>query len=776
MKERFYSFLSRRLLEIRAIFFAGLGFVWALSLLSYHVFDPSFNAAVDGKVFNVMGPFGAHVASIWMPFSGYSTLWLCGVFFRIAWCCWNKRTLERFRLSLFFLGWILWVALFALYPSTTGHLGPLIRDALTITPSSFFEGTVVWCVGVVVSFFFMGGFLGFYQPMLWVGRTVLFYGKKVAYAMAHKMNPWVLWPFLHAKILAFFKKEQGLNKNPVGTFDIPGGNGQLAGALQKTQTLSDALLPEPPSGEFSDKRPEKKGGVGLPVVKTSSFFLPSNTPSPQETEEKNLPPLDLLKVPRATKDGLRVSKEELVKKSRQLLKVLRDFGILGEILSIRPGPVVTLYELQPAAGLKSSRVISLSDDIARSMSAVAARVAVIPGRNVIGIELPNPQRETVYLKDLFASNAYEKSPHYLSLVLGKDIGGTPVMVDLARMPHLLVAGTTGSGKSVGLNAMILSLVFRLPPSRCKFIMIDPKMLELSVYDGIGHLLTPVVTDPKKAVTALKWVVREMENRYRLMARLGVRNIEGYNKKLLQAIEKKEKLTHRLHVGFDDQGQPLFEEQDIPSSPLPFIVVVVDEMADLMLVAGKDIEIAVQRLAQMARAAGIHLIMATQRPSVDVITGTIKANFPTRISFQVTSKIDSRTILGEQGAEQLLGQGDMLYMASGGRVVRVHAPFVSDQDVENVVSFLKKQSSPNYLDDITCDDESLGEGMVGNEADDPLYQKAVDIVRGSQKSSTSYVQRQLQIGYNRAARLMESMEKKGVVSAPDHKGKRQILGA
>ncbi|MGB0749110.1 MAG: DNA translocase FtsK 4TM domain-containing protein [Magnetospiraceae bacterium] len=495
----------------------------------------------------------------------------------------------------------------------------------------------------------------------------------------------------------------------------------------------------------------------------------------------HLPPLDLLT---AAPVGAvkKVSEKSLEQNARLLESVLADFGVKGEIVKVRPGPVVTLYELEPAPGTKTSRVIGLSDDIARSMSAISVRSAVIPGRNVIGIELPNARREMVYLRELLESQTYEKSSAGLPLVLGKDIGGGPIITDLARMPHLLIAGTTGSGKSVAINTMILSLLYRLPPERCRMIMVDPKMLELSVYDDIPHLLAPVVTDPSKAVVALKWTVREMENRYKAMAQMGVRNITGYNKRLEEARRKGEELTRRVQTGFDDMGQPVFEDQPLGTDPLPYIVVIVDEMADLMLVAGKDIEAAIQRLAQMARAAGIHLIMATQRPSVDVITGTIKANFPTRISFQVTSKIDSRTILGEQGAEQLLGQGDMLYMAGGGRISRVHGPFVSDEEVEEVVSHLKEQAVPDYVESVTDEEENaapiigMGDGPAagGGSSEDALYDQAVAIVAREGKASTSFVQRHLQIGYNRAARIIERMEAEGVVTKANRVGKREVL--
>jgi S-DNA-T family DNA segregation ATPase FtsK/SpoIIIE len=423
-------------------------------------------------------------------------------------------------------------------------------------------------------------------------------------------------------------------------------------------------------------------------------------------------------------------------------------------------------------------VVALSDDIARSMSVAACRVAVVPGRNAIGVELPNARRETVYLRDLLASSEFERSSQMLPLALGETIGGEPYIADLSRMPHLLIAGTTGSGKSVGVNAMILSILYRLSPDQCRFIMIDPKMLELSVYDGIPHLLAPVVTDPKKAIVALKWTVREMEDRYRRMSKIGVRNVAGYNERAVEAQAKGEHFVRTVQTGFNDQGRPIYEEEKLRPEPMPYLVVVIDEVADLMMVAGKDIEGAVQRLAQMARAAGIHLIMATQRPSVDVITGTIKANFPTRISFQVTSKIDSRTIMGEQGAEQLLGQGDMLYMAGGGRITRLHGPFVSDGEVEAVAKYLREQGEPQYLEDVTAggDDDGGDEGGYGEGggSGDDLYDRAVAVVTRDRKASTSYIQRRLQIGYNRAASLIERMEQEGVVGPANHAGKRDIL--
>jgi DNA segregation ATPase FtsK/SpoIIIE, S-DNA-T family len=490
-----------------------------------------------------------------------------------------------------------------------------------------------------------------------------------------------------------------------------------------------------------------------------------------------LPTLELLVKPPLAKAEA-INEEALEKNARLLETVLEDFGVRGQIVQVRPGPVVTLYEFEPAPGIKASRIIGLADDIARSMSAISVRVAVVSGRNVIGIELPNRKAETVFLRELLDSPVYESHPGRLALILGKDISGEPVLADLAKMPHLLIAGTTGSGKSVGINTMILSILYRMPPDRCKFIMIDPKMLELSVYDGIPHLLAPVVTDPRKAVLALKWTVREMENRYRKMSKLGVRNIDGFNARLADAEAKGESVIREVQTGFDPEtGQPIFEPQPFDTSELPLIVVVVDEMADLMMVAGKEIEAAIQRLAQMARAAGIHLIMATQRPSVDVITGTIKANFPTRISFQVTSKIDSRTILGEGGAEQLLGRGDLLYMAGGGRITRVHGPFVSDEEVERVVSFLKTRGIPDYIDEITEDDDAALDPLSGDDdgqSADNLYAQAVAVVCREHKASTSFVQRHLQIGYNRAARIIERMEAEGIVTPANHVGKREVL--
>jgi DNA segregation ATPase FtsK/SpoIIIE, S-DNA-T family len=551
-------------------------------------------------------------------------------------------------------------------------------------------------------------------------------------------------------------------------------------------------MPTPLRGPMA-ARPPATAPQHAPVQVSPRVAAPAPRPQPGQRATREaqgsllddptgfeLPALSLLSEAKRKGISPEHAPERLEEMARKLESVLDDFGVKGDIINVRPGPVVTLFELEPAPGIKSSRVISLADDIARSMSAISARVAVVPGRNAIGIELPNQQRETVYLREMLASSDFEKMRGKLPICLGKTIGGEPIIADLAKMPHLLIAGTTGSGKSVGINTMILSLLYQMTPEQCRLIMIDPKMLELSIYDGIPHLLTPVVTDPNKAVVALKWAVREMEDRYRKMSKIGVRNIDGFNMRVGEAKAKGETITRTVQTGFDrETGEAIFESEDFDLEPLPYIVVIVDEMADLMMVAGKDIEGAIQRLAQMARAAGIHMVTATQRPSVDVITGTIKANFPTRISFQVTSKIDSRTILGEQGAEQLLGNGDMLYMAGGGRIRRLHGPFVSDGEVESVVAHLKSQGSPDYLDSITAEEEELDDGgeMPGDDysgSGDELYDKAVNVVLTDKKVSTSYIQRRLAVGYNKAATLIERMEREGVISAANHAGKREIL--
>ena len=586
---------------------------------------------------------------------------------------------------------------------------------------------------------------------------------------------------------------------PLGEPPLTAATPRTDPALRVPPTL--APPPEPMASEPLPLTEPEKEAAPIPVAEPRKVVQnpPRKAPAPSrraqaeaqpalafDTAEMvfDLPPLNLLTNP-VDIQRHHLSDEALEENARMLESVLDDYGIKGEIVSVRPGPVVTMYELEPAPGLKASRVIGLADDIARSMSALSARVSTVPGRSVIGIELPNEKREMVVLREMLASRDFGDSNMSLPLALGKDIGGDSVVANLAKMPHLLIAGTTGSGKSVAINTMILSLLYKLTPDECRLIMIDPKMLELSVYDGIPHLLSPVVTDPKKAVVALKWVVGEMEERYRKMSKMGVRNIEGFNGRVREALAKGEMFSRTVQTGFDDEtGEPVFETEEFQPVALPYIVVIVDEMADLMMVAGKEIEACIQRLAQMARASGIHLIMATQRPSVDVITGTIKANFPTRISFQVTSKVDSRTILGEMGAEQLLGMGDMLYMAGGAKIIRCHGPFVSDEEVEEVVNHLKAFGPPDYIggvvegpDEEKADtiDAVLGLNTGGNtDGEDALYDQAVQVVINDRKCSTSYIQRKLAIGYNKAARLVEQMEDEGLVSAANHVGKREIL--
>ena len=584
------------------------------------------------------------------------------------------------------------------------------------------------------------------------------------------------------QLLGFIPRPTRADETDPDDMPAPDGTARTAPAFLRrgddTPAPADRIEPAAPTQTAARKAPSS-----VKVAKKRSA-KPSGREAREaqgalpfaQSEGFDLPRLDLLSAPPPRTEA--VDPDALQQNAELLTSVLADFGVKGEVVQVRPGPVVTLYELEPAPGVKTSRVINLADDIARSMAAVACRVAVVPGRNAIGIELPNQDRETVFLRALLASKQFEAAKAELPLALGETIGGEPFTADLAKMPHLLIAGTTGSGKSVGVNAMILSMLYRLPPEECRLIMIDPKMLELSVYDGIPHLLSPVVTDPKKAVAALKWTVREMESRYLKMSKVGVRNMKGFNEKARKAREADEILERTVQTGFDKEtGEPVYETETIQPDPMPYIVVVIDEMADLMMVAGKEIEGAIQRLAQMARAAGIHLIMATQRPSVDVITGTIKANFPTRISYQVTSKIDSRTILGEQGAEQLLGMGDLLFMAGGGRIRRLHGPFVSDNEVEDVAAYLKQQGTPEYLDAVTEEtDEGDAGDLVGGEGEsgDDLFDQAVAVVARDRKASTSYIQRRLQIGYNRAASLIERMEDEGMIGPADHAGKREIF--
>ncbi|MBF0561350.1 MAG: DNA translocase FtsK 4TM domain-containing protein [Alphaproteobacteria bacterium] len=749
------------------------GALLAMALASYTPGDPSINTATSSPAANALGSIGAMISDILLQTVGLASILpvLCLV-------VWGARLMAAQTLTLFWLrvlmapvATVLVATGFGIVPESwfwplTGRPGGFTGMLLLDLGSHLLRtvGTVgIWRVTIALG----AWVLGFVTLLFTLGT-----------GLSNLSDRLRILASAPRQILNRIRQGQILARH----HETPAGTTPPTLEEEAAEPVDDEHEPvaTPPSegGDITPEAPAARRRA-TPARRSTSAEQPAlDLGQSRNPSGHVLPALDLLAPPAAPQRTQKVNEEAMSQNARSLETVLQDFGVNGRIVKVRPGPVVTLYELEPAPGTKTSRVIGLADDIARSMSALAVRIAVVPGQSVIGIELPNLKRETVFLREMLAANSHESGAGRLMLALGKDIGGAPMNVDLARMPHVLIAGTTGSGKSVAINTMILSLLYRLTPADCRLIMIDPKMLELSVYDGIPHLLAPVVTDPGKAVVALKWAVKEMENRYRAMSQLGVRNIAGYNQRVLEARQTGQKLNRTVQTGFDPEtGKPIYEEQGLALDPLPFIVVVVDEMADLMLVAGKDVEAAIQRLAQMARAAGIHIIMATQRPSVDVITGTIKANFPSRISFQVTSKIDSRTILGEQGAEQLLGQGDMLYMAAGGRITRVHGPFVSDAEVENVVKYLRTQGEPRYVEAVTVDEDEAVPDM-GEERDDgagnKLYKDAVAIVLRERKASTSFIQRQLQIGYNRAAKLMERMENEGIISQANHVGKREIL--
>jgi S-DNA-T family DNA segregation ATPase FtsK/SpoIIIE len=794
--------LARRARELTGLGLITLSGVAAAALMTWSVQDPSLSHATSRPIRNILGYAGAIGADLAMQILGLGAIMLILTVAVWGWRMLTHRPFDREALRLG--AWILCTVIAAGFASCWPHggawplptgLGGVVGDALVRAPAVIFGpagtiyrlalGTILF-VAMTATFLIACGLgarahddalapiddedapiddeddgdrssvsLGwlFHALMSTKARLTWLFG--TAYRALVSSGP-------KAKAGAFDRQEPNL------------GRGRAAPSISP-QSRDD----EEEYDEEEDEEEEEEEEA--PAARAPRKKAAPKAPARKSSDKFDLPTVSMLAAPKAG-DRQPLSKAELETNSRALEGVLQDFGVRGEIVKANPGPVVTLYELEPAPGIKSSRVIGLADDIARSMSALSARVAVVPGRNAIGIELPNAHREKVYLRELLVAKEATDTVAKLPLCLGKTIGGDPVIIDLARTPHMLIAGTTGSGKSVAINTMILSLVYRLRPDQCRLIMVDPKMLELSVYDGIPHLLTPVVTDPKKAVVALKWAVREMEERYKNMAKLGVRNIDGYNTRLLELKAKGEEPTRTVHTGFDKEtGKAIYEEEKLSLDALPYIVIIVDEMADLMMVAGKDIEGAVQRLAQMARAAGLHVILATQRPSVDVITGTIKANFPTRIAFQVTSKIDSRTILGEMGAEQLLGQGDMLYMAGGGRISRVHGPFASDEEVEKVVRHLKTQGQPEYLEAVTAEEPTEDEdGAVfdatgmGADGGSDLFTQAVAIVKRDRKASTSYIQRRLQIGYNRAASLMERMELEGIVGPANHAGKREIL--
>ena len=785
--------LVRRLREVAGLSLIALSGVAAAALMTWSVQDPSLSHATSRPIRNIVGYPGAIGADLLMQILGLGAVMLILPVAVWGWRMLTHRTFDREALRLGC--WILCTVIAAGFASCWPHggawplptgLGGVVGDALVRTPAVVFGpvgftyrlvlGTILFAA-MIAAFMFASG---------WGSR-----------AREQELTP------IEDDDTPFVEEDDRSSVSLGWVFHaLMSAKARLAWLFGAAYRSLVASAPQPRTSSFDRQEPNLGGRTAPSIAPQGEDFEDDEEVEDEEDEEEaapvaraprkkaapraaskksekfELPSVSVLTAPKAS-DRQPLSKAELEANSRALEGVLGDFGVRGEIVKANPGPVVTLYELEPAPGIKSSRVIGLSDDIARSMSALSARVAVVAGRNAIGIELPNAHREKVYLRELLT--AKDESSAKLPLCLGKNIGGESIIIDLARTPHMLIAGTTGSGKSVAINTMILSLVYRLRPDQCRLIMVDPKMLELSVYDGIPHLLTPVVTDPKKAVVALKWAVREMEERYKKMAKLGVRNIDGYNQRLVEAKGKGEDLTRTVHTGFDKEtGKAIYEEEKLDLEPLPYIVIIVDEMADLMMVAGKDIEGAVQRLAQMARAAGLHVILATQRPSVDVITGTIKANFPTRISFQVTSKIDSRTILGEMGAEQLLGQGDMLYMAGGGRISRVHGPFVSDEEVEKVVRHLKTQGQPEYLEAVTAEEPTDEDGAVfdstgmGGDGGGDLFSQAVAIVKRDRKASTSYIQRRLQIGYNRAASLMERMELEGIVGQANHAGKREIL--
>ncbi|WP_369720116.1 DNA translocase FtsK [Bradyrhizobium sp. LLZ17] len=792
--------LSRRVRELTGLGLIALSGTASAALMTWSVQDPSLSHATSRPIRNILGYAGAIGADLAMQILGLGAIMLI---LTVAVWGWRMMTHRPFDREALRLGcWILCTVIAAGFVSCWPHggawplptgLGGVVGDALVRAPAVIFGPPgaiyrimlgVILFGALTVTFLIACGLgareheeelaslededtpldededsdrgsvsLGWLFHALMSTKARLIWLLGTAYRALVSSAP-------KAKAVAFNRQEPNLGGRAAPSISPPSEDEDYEDEDEHEDEEEEEEVP-------AARAPRKKAAPKAAPKKSSDKF--------------ELPSVSVLAAPKAG-DRQPLSKAELEANSRALEGVLQDFGVRGEIVKSNPGPVVTLYELEPAPGIKSSRVIGLSDDIARSMSALSARVAVVPGRNAIGIELPNAHREKVYLRELLVAKETVDTVAKLPLCLGKTIGGDPVIIDLARTPHMLIAGTTGSGKSVAINTMILSLVYRLRPDQCRLIMVDPKMLELSVYDGIPHLLTPVVTDPKKAVVALKWAVREMEERYKNMAKLGVRNIDGYNARLLEMKAKGEEPTRTVHTGFDKEtGKAIYEEEKLSLEPLPYIVIIVDEMADLMMVAGKDIEGAVQRLAQMARAAGLHVILATQRPSVDVITGTIKANFPTRIAFQVTSKIDSRTILGEMGAEQLLGQGDMLYMAGGGRISRVHGPFASDEEVEKVVRHLKTQGQPEYLEAVTAEEPSEDEdgavfdaSAMGADGGGDLFSQAVAIVKRDRKASTSYIQRRLQIGYNRAASLMERMELEGIVGPANHAGKREIL--
>ena len=747
------SFLRKAAVRLSGLAVIAAGIALAAALATYRSTDPSFNTATGEAAQNALGGAGAICADLLWQYFG-----LGAILFPLAVTAWG--------ILIFRLKWHKYQILRVLCFIPTLFLTLVLLSAL---PAVSFSPVIAGFSGAVMP--------AFYQPLI----NGLHFARVpcLEYLMLPVVFVATVFGLASTLGIPFYLVKRWI----AGLAAACKAAGTAVWRKVRQQNGAERTEPEPPPEELPQSLFAEQGELNLVEKEQPQRPKAPAKPSPLKSIRDqreyartfHLPKLDFLTKPKVDKDAA-VSRDYLEKRARQLEEVLEEYGVKGEIVNVRPGPVVTLFELEPAPGIKTTRVINLADDIARSMSALSVRIAVVPGQSVIGIEMPNDKRADVYLKEMFSCDEFKNATKPLLLALGKDIGGKPTFADLAKMPHLLVAGTTGSGKSVAINTMILSLVYRLTPQQVRLIMVDPKMLELSVYNGIPHLLTPVVTDPKKAVLALNWAVREMDDRYRQMSELGVRNIDGYNAKVKEMIDSKEPMTRTVLTGYDN-GEPIYEEQQLNLKPFPYIVVIVDEMADLMITAGKEIEVAVQRIAQKARAAGIHLILATQRPSVDVITGTIKSNFPERISFRLTTKIDSRTILGEQGAEQLLGRGDMLYLAQGQRPVRLHGPFVSDAEVEAVTAHLRLQGVPEYEQAVTEEPpESAGDSGLNldDDADASLYDKAVAIVLRDRKVSTSYIQRQLRIGYNRAADLIDQMEAQGVISPAGHSGKREIL--
>lgn len=784
--------LRRRVSEMLALALAAVAVALLAALLSYDGADPSWNTATGTVPRNLAGPPGAIAADTLLQLFGVAGALPGLALLGWAWRIGSRRGLSAAALRVVSLlvampvlagglsaiaAWVGFAGAWPVASGLGGAIGAVVAEAALAAGREMLGdigAALIWSLGTVLA-----GVLAVLALGLTAGEWRAA-GKVVRGSargsVRHARTAGGGIAFVSAAVVkAATWTLRTVNGTPAP--QMPNVVGQAPTPPRKPGEQPHIIAPEVPKPPIVPALPvaaKALAKIAAPVVK------PPPRPEPARPEGVwKLPPLSLLTPapPRSAVGAL--TAEEMQANARLLETVLGDYGVQGQILNIRPGPVVTLYELEPAPGTRAARVIGLADDVARSLSVLAVRVAVVPGRSVLGIEVPNAKRETVYLSELMEHEAWEKQTGKLCITLGKDISGAPVLADLARMPHLLVAGTTGSGKSVGINAMILSLLYKLSPAQCRLIMIDPKMLELSVYADIPHLMTPVVTEPAKAVTALKWTVREMERRYRAMSQLSVRNLAGYNDRVAEAKARGEVVTRRVQTGFDSEtNRPIFEEHPLALEALPLIVVVIDEMADLMMVAGKDIEMTVMRLAQMARAAGIHVIMATQRPSVDVITGTIKANFPTRISFRVVSKFDSRTILQEQGAEQLLGQGDMLFQQDS-RTTRVHGPFVSDREVEDVVAFLREQGEPDYLDEITEAPDESEQGVFsgiagGSDSDKSLFDQAVDVVTREGKASTSFIQRHLNIGYNKAAKLIEQMEKEGIITPANHAGKREIL--